>query len=65
MTVAEAGRKGGRTVKQRYGADFYGAIGRRGGRATRERHGTQFFEEIGRKGGQRIRELIDIAKQAS
>lgn len=31
MTVAEAGRKGGNTVKRKYGHEFYEAIGRKGG----------------------------------
>jgi hypothetical protein len=31
MTVAEAGRKGGNTVKKKYGHEFYEEIGRKGG----------------------------------
>jgi general stress protein YciG len=31
MTVAEAGRKGGNTVKKKYGHSFYEEIGRKGG----------------------------------
>ena len=32
LTVAEAGRKGGTTVRDRYGHEFYEEIGRKGGR---------------------------------
>ena len=31
MTVEEAGRKGGQTVKRKYGHEFYEEIGRMGG----------------------------------
>jgi uncharacterized protein len=31
MTVQEAGRKGGNTVKEKYGAEFYSQIGQKGG----------------------------------
>ena len=36
MTVAEAGRKGGLTVSDRYGHEFYEEIGRKGGQKVRE-----------------------------
>ncbi len=36
MTVAEAGRKGGNTTKQRYGEGYYEAIGKKGGQKVRE-----------------------------
>ncbi len=48
MTVEEAGRKGGETVKRKYGHGFYEEIGRKGG-------------EIG---GPRVRELIERGKSA-
>ncbi len=48
MTVEEAGRKGGETVKRKYGHGFYEEIGRKGG-------------EIG---GPRVRELIERGKQS-
>ncbi len=36
MTVADAGRKGGRRVAERYGHEHYRRIGRKGGRRTAE-----------------------------
>ena len=63
MTVREAGRKGGRTTKQRHGPEFYEAIGRKGGETTKKRHGPKFYERIGRKGGQRVRQLVQQAKR--
>lgn len=48
----EAGRKGGETVRTRYGPDFYQEIGRKGGETVRRERGSEFFAEIGRKGGQ-------------
>jgi uncharacterized protein len=48
MTVQEAGRKGGETVKKKYGHGFYEEIGHKGG-------------EIG---GPRVRELIERGKSA-
>lgn len=52
MTVEQAGRKGGETVKRKYGPRFYEEIGRKGG------------EVGGPKGGRRVRELIKKARQA-
>ena len=51
MSVREAGKKGGDTVRDRYGSTFYEDIGRKGGKATRDRHGVEFYESIGQKGG--------------
>lgn len=53
MSVREAGQKGGETVKQKYGPEFYEQIGRKGGLATKEAHGHQFYEQIGKKGGKK------------
>lgn len=36
MTVAEAGRKGGLTVRDERGPDFYEEIGRKGGQKVRQ-----------------------------
>ena len=56
MSVREAGKKGGDTVRNRYGSGFYEAIGRKGGQVTRERHGSGFYEAIGQKGGQVVKD---------
>ena len=53
MSVREAGQKGGETVKQKYGPEFYEQIGRKGGLATKEAHGHEFYEQIGKKGGKK------------
>ena len=57
MSRAEAGRKGGLTTKQRYGAEFFERIGRvggkKGGDTTKKRYGIEFYQNIGRKGGSR------------
>ena len=63
MTVREAGKKGGDTVKAKYGSGFYETIGRKGGEATKEKYGPTFYEEIGHKGGQRVKRFIEEGKQ--
>jgi uncharacterized protein len=44
MTVGEAGRKGGETVKKKYGPEFYSEIGKKGG----EKGGGKTQEEVRR-----------------
>src|SRR5438034_4799432 len=56
MTVAEAGRMGGRLVSEKYGPEFYEKIGKKGGSSTAERYGAEFFGKIGRKGGKAVSE---------
>ena len=51
MTVAEAGRKGGQVVKQKYGPEFYGQIGKKGGSTTKAKYGPDHYSQIGRRGG--------------
>ena len=63
MSVREAGRKGGKTTRARYGAEFFQEIGAKGGKAVSERYSNEHFREIGRKGGRRVAELIALAKQ--
>lgn len=63
MSVREAGRKGGKTTRARYGAEFFQEIGSKGGKAVSERYSNEHFREIGRKGGRRVAELIAKAKQ--
>lgn len=52
MTVEEAGRKGGETVREKYGEEFYQEIGEKGGNAVVEKYGAEHMAEIGRKGGE-------------
>ncbi|HEX2884627.1 MAG TPA: hypothetical protein VHQ42_08650 [Candidatus Limnocylindria bacterium] len=63
MSVRDAGRKGGRTTRARYGPEFFQEIGAKGGKAVSERYSNEHFREIGRKGGRRVAELIARAKQ--
>jgi general stress protein YciG len=63
MSVREAGRKGGRMTRQRYGAEFFQEIGAKGGKAVSARYSNEHFREIGRKGGRRVAELIERAKR--
>ena len=56
MTVAEAGRMGGKLVSEKYGPEFYEKIGKKGGSSTSERYGPEFFGRIGRKGGMAVSE---------
>lgn len=55
MSRAEAGAKGGRTTKERYGDDHFGRIGKiggkKGGETTKKRYGSEFYQRIGRLGG--------------
>lgn len=64
MSVQDAGRKGGRATRARYGAEFFSEIGQKGGRAVSQRYPPEHFREIGRRGGQRVAELVERAKQA-
>src|SRR5260370_38976663 len=54
MTVAEAGRMGGKLVSEKYGSEFYERIGKKGGSSTAGRYGPDFFGRIGRKGGKAV-----------
>ena len=65
MTVAEAGRKGGETVRNERGREFYETIGRKGGATVKAERGRAFYEEIGRKGGQKVKRLIEEGKRAA
>ena len=63
MSVREAGRKGGKTTRQRYGPEFHQEIGQKGGKTVSERYSHEHFQNIGRKGGRKVAELIDRAKR--
>lgn len=54
MTVAEAGRMGGRLVSEKYGPEFYERIGKKGGSSTASKYGPEFFGRIGKKGGKAV-----------
>jgi general stress protein YciG len=54
MTVAEAGRMGGRLVSEKYGPEFYEKIGKKGGSSTATKYGPEFFGRIGKKGGKAV-----------
>ena len=55
MTVREAGKKGGDTVKRKYGPGYYAEIGKKGGESTKRQQGPEFYSRIGKKGGERGR----------
>ena len=63
MSVRDAGRKGGKATRARYGPEFFAEIGQKGGRAVSKRYPSEHFQEIGRKGGRRVAELVERAKQ--
>ncbi len=50
MSTSEAGRKGGETVKEKYGPEFYSEIGKKGGEAVSQ--DREHMSEIGKKGGE-------------
>jgi general stress protein YciG len=58
ISVKEAGRRGGRTTRDRYGSDFYRRIGKMGGERTRELYG-ELLKEFGKKGGRPRRPTLD------
>src|SRR5207245_2761970 len=41
MTVAEAGRMGGRLVSEKYGPEFYEKVGKKGGSSTANKYGPE------------------------
>jgi general stress protein YciG len=63
MSVRDAGRKGGKATRARYGPEFFAQIGQKGGRTVSQRYPSEHFREIGRKGGRRVAELVERAKQ--
>ena len=63
MSVRDAGRKGGRATRARYGQEFFAQIGQKGGKAVSQRYPSEHFQEIGRKGGRRVAELVERAKR--
>jgi uncharacterized protein len=64
MSVREAGRKGGRTTRAKYGPEFYQEIGQKGGKTVSEKYSHEHFQAIGRKGGRKVADLINKGKQS-
>lgn len=62
MSVREAGSKGGKATRARYGPEFFAEIGQKGGKAVSRRYPSEHFQEIGRKGGRRVADLVRRAK---
>src|ERR1700737_1423184 len=44
--------KGGNTVRDKYGEDYYRRIGKIGGQALKERRGSDYYRSIVQKGAQ-------------
>lgn len=55
LTVQEAGHRGGRVVKEKYGREFYTRVGRKRGAAVAAQRGPAFYAEIGRRGGNAVK----------
>ena len=64
ITVAEAGRLGGRKTASTHGREFYEEIGRKGGKTVSKNHGSEFFSEIGSKGGAKRAKQHEGSKEA-
>jgi general stress protein YciG len=63
MSVQEAGKKGGDTVKKKYGREFYETIGKKGGQARADDEDIR-SGKVGRLGGQKVKQLIEAGKKA-
>lgn len=61
----EAGRKGGKAVKAKYGPGHFAEIGRRGGETVKQERGSDFYAEIGRKGGEMRGQRMEEAREAA
>jgi general stress protein YciG len=48
---SEEARRGGTSVREKYGVDFYARIGKQGGEAVKQQRGSGFYAQIGHKGG--------------
>ena len=58
ITVAEAGRRGGRATFKNQGADFFRRIGTKGGQRTKELY-ADLLKQFGKKGGRPRRPTFD------
>jgi len=61
-TVKEAGARGGRVTRERYGIEFYRRIGRRGGKKTKALY-AELLREIARRGGRPRRPPLDAREE--
>src|SRR5713226_9742169 len=51
LPVAAGRRRGGRTIRAKYGEDYYQRIGQKGGEVLKERRGSEYYRTIAQKGG--------------
>jgi len=58
ITVAEAGRRGGRSTLEHHGAEFFREIGRKGGQRTAQLY-IELLSEFGKKGGRPRRPALN------
>lgn len=58
LTVAEAGRRGGTTTRDRHGVEFLREIAKRGGEVTKMRY-RHLFSEYGKRGGRPRRPSLE------
>jgi len=58
LTVAEAGRRGGRATLKSQGIDFYKRIGKKGGQRTKELY-YDLFSQFGKRGGRPRRPALN------
>ena len=64
VTVAEAGRLGGRKTASTHGKEHYKRIGSKGGCKVAAERGSNFFSEIGKQGGAKRAKQHEGAKEA-
>jgi general stress protein YciG len=50
--MRDIGRKGGRTVREKYGPAFFAAIGKKGGDALKTEAAPDHYSHLGKQGGQ-------------
>ena len=58
ISVAEAGRRGGRSTLEKQGRDFFSRIGKKGGERTAKLY-HDLLSEFGRRGGRPRRPNLD------
>src|SRR6516164_4784225 len=51
LSAAAGRRRGGNTIRAKYGEDYYRRIGQKGGEVLKERRGSEYYRKIARKGG--------------